>query len=689
MGKGAWACVSVDPILHYDSPAGVVWLERKSTVTDSVVRGWRGVRGLCMARARIQAVSIPCRRAIIVLMHSHVTLADAVAAVDAREGIVGVVACPCCSWADAQASFAGRAPDAEFADPALLSVKNLMRVWVQRDGERAPIRAEDALAIYAEEAARAAAASGGAAAVPEAEAEAAASKDAERDTEQQRFRRLPRKEYKQLLRQRQEREREQGRAQTQGAGPAEAQTPDAHRTATMCQRARALGRERCHGPHGAMSAILRTGVDGFAAGSAGTGDAPAAAAAAGPALDISRLAAADFAASRPDEAVRGLCEALLSLLRRHPMLPSVAAKLLRWLRAEVGKAFLLACMRFGLPDVEVCVLGAVAKRRRCATVTFFDLFDVPAFRAHRDAAIKAYHETGPDASKSSEVFDTVCPFELTLLPVALQQMAAAAPASHTAVTSERAACGTVGPAEDAALSRVLDRHSHIHAVTGRLTSAHLDRSRILVLGDDGAACMAVGRAEGMKQKKEPVADAAGAETAADDATDSKETSKASDTPTQSVSLGAELLAEDPVRRFQLSLVCQDAENAAQFPLVADQDAYTWLGDVRTGDVVLARVRFPTPVLGLSSPVVEVTDSTPVPSSDGRVFATEGDAAGDWKYPRRPREFGLKGQCIATAYLTDALLVFDSHVHTAPLEEGRNRGAADERRVIDPVKLCPT
>jgi hypothetical protein len=56
---------------------------------------WCKTPNLVMARRRIQQVRVRCRRAIIILLHAHVALDEAVASVDADE-LVGVIAVPCC-----------------------------------------------------------------------------------------------------------------------------------------------------------------------------------------------------------------------------------------------------------------------------------------------------------------------------------------------------------------------------------------------------------------------------------------------------------------------------------------------------------------------------------------------------------------------------------------------------------------
>lgn len=132
--KGAWQCYSVDPMLQYDTYADTTFINRRSITTADHCKQWQSIKGLRMARAKIQTVSIQCRQAIVVMMHAHVAIEDAVAAVDASEGIVGIVTCPCCQWAPFQQEWLGQAPHQQYTDLRLLSVKNQMNVWCFPEG---------------------------------------------------------------------------------------------------------------------------------------------------------------------------------------------------------------------------------------------------------------------------------------------------------------------------------------------------------------------------------------------------------------------------------------------------------------------------------------------------------------------------------------------------------------------------
>lgn len=140
-GGSAWDCVSVDPMAHYDSASGRAFLSARAAVTADDVAAWRCLPRLVVVRDKVQAVTIAASAAVVVMMHCHTSLADAVAAVDASCGVVGVVACPCCNWEPAQRAWEGRPPQWEYADARMLSDRNLVRVWTQPPTVPVPVPA--------------------------------------------------------------------------------------------------------------------------------------------------------------------------------------------------------------------------------------------------------------------------------------------------------------------------------------------------------------------------------------------------------------------------------------------------------------------------------------------------------------------------------------------------------------------
>jgi hypothetical protein len=144
---GDWDCVSVDPMAHYDTASGRAFLSARAAVTPDDVAAWRRLPRLVSVRDKIQAVTVAASAAVVVMMHCHTSLADAVAAVDASRGVVGVIACPCCNWEPVQRAWDGVPPQWEYADGRMLSDRNLMRVWT-RAAARA-VGADPAAAVAA------------------------------------------------------------------------------------------------------------------------------------------------------------------------------------------------------------------------------------------------------------------------------------------------------------------------------------------------------------------------------------------------------------------------------------------------------------------------------------------------------------------------------------------------------------
>ncbi|CAF4623749.1 unnamed protein product [Rotaria sp. Silwood1] len=79
-------------MLQYDTYTNMTFIYRRNLTTADRYNKWKSIENLRMTSAKIQTVSIRCRKANVVMMHSHVTLDDGIAAVDALEGIV---TCPC------------------------------------------------------------------------------------------------------------------------------------------------------------------------------------------------------------------------------------------------------------------------------------------------------------------------------------------------------------------------------------------------------------------------------------------------------------------------------------------------------------------------------------------------------------------------------------------------------------------
>jgi hypothetical protein len=81
-------------------------------------KGWADVSNLVVVRNKIENVRIALRRAIVVLVHAHVTLDQALTAV---QQVCGVVTLPCCNWYGEQERLFGRGPDLVYDDFSVLS----------------------------------------------------------------------------------------------------------------------------------------------------------------------------------------------------------------------------------------------------------------------------------------------------------------------------------------------------------------------------------------------------------------------------------------------------------------------------------------------------------------------------------------------------------------------------------------
>ncbi|CAK4699946.1 hypothetical protein LEN26_011868 [Aphanomyces euteiches] len=113
-----WTCFSVDPEM------------RVSSENETVP--WEGIERVVPIRAKIEDIQIHLRRAIVVLVHAHVTLEQALSAVHA-ESIVGVLTVPCCNWYGQQEELFERHPDLVYDDFSILSDHREIRVWAGED----------------------------------------------------------------------------------------------------------------------------------------------------------------------------------------------------------------------------------------------------------------------------------------------------------------------------------------------------------------------------------------------------------------------------------------------------------------------------------------------------------------------------------------------------------------------------
>uniref|UniRef100_A0AAV1U9W8 Uncharacterized protein n=1 Tax=Peronospora matthiolae TaxID=2874970 RepID=A0AAV1U9W8_9STRA len=110
-----WTSYSVDPAMEKE--------------TSERSKRWTEISNLVVIRNKIEKVRITLRRAIVVLVHAHVTLDQALSAIQAEQ-ICGVVTLPCCNWYGQQESIFGRGPDLVYDDFSVLSNHREIRLWV-------------------------------------------------------------------------------------------------------------------------------------------------------------------------------------------------------------------------------------------------------------------------------------------------------------------------------------------------------------------------------------------------------------------------------------------------------------------------------------------------------------------------------------------------------------------------------
>jgi hypothetical protein len=125
----AWQVLSVDPMLEYDSYLDRICVSKTSATQASHIDSWKSISRLTMCRARIQDVCIRAKRVIFVLVHAHVSIDDCMKALDADTRVVAFLAVPCCDWSDKQESLWSEPACITYADLAMASEKNFVRVW--------------------------------------------------------------------------------------------------------------------------------------------------------------------------------------------------------------------------------------------------------------------------------------------------------------------------------------------------------------------------------------------------------------------------------------------------------------------------------------------------------------------------------------------------------------------------------
>ncbi|TDH65287.1 hypothetical protein CCR75_000693 [Bremia lactucae] len=110
-----WKCFSVDPAMDKGPNERTI--------------GWANISNLVTICNKIENVRIILRRVIVVLVHAHVALDQALGAVQA-DRVCGVVTLPCCNWYGMQERLFGRYPDLVYDDFSVLSDHREIRLWV-------------------------------------------------------------------------------------------------------------------------------------------------------------------------------------------------------------------------------------------------------------------------------------------------------------------------------------------------------------------------------------------------------------------------------------------------------------------------------------------------------------------------------------------------------------------------------
>ncbi|KAF0686914.1 Aste57867_21308 [Aphanomyces stellatus] len=116
-----WTCYSVDPIMQVSS--------------ETKPMPWDAMTNVVAIDQKIEDIRIRLDRAIVVLVHAHVTLEQAMLAIDAKS-VVAVLTLPCCNWYGRQERLFDRYPDLVYDDLSILSthrevlfLRQQIRLW--------------------------------------------------------------------------------------------------------------------------------------------------------------------------------------------------------------------------------------------------------------------------------------------------------------------------------------------------------------------------------------------------------------------------------------------------------------------------------------------------------------------------------------------------------------------------------
>jgi hypothetical protein len=139
-----WHCIAVDPQMV----AWATWKKRRnidSDDSDDSDEGegeaagpeafaktedarWGDVSRLLAFRKKIQEIKVESEKAVLVLVHAHVSIQECLSQVFTRSGRCSAVVLPCCNWYQKLRHPEGKEPLAEYDDLAVLSPQRTVRV---------------------------------------------------------------------------------------------------------------------------------------------------------------------------------------------------------------------------------------------------------------------------------------------------------------------------------------------------------------------------------------------------------------------------------------------------------------------------------------------------------------------------------------------------------------------------------
>ena len=130
--RTSWNCISVDPAFK---------TKIESVSQDGeVTYAWKNIARLSVIAKPIQEVKIKPSKLVVVMMHCHVDLEEALLCVESECELVGIVACPCCNFIERQKVFMGNPPLVDYRDQHMATPQNNMRVWLERNLDPTELR---------------------------------------------------------------------------------------------------------------------------------------------------------------------------------------------------------------------------------------------------------------------------------------------------------------------------------------------------------------------------------------------------------------------------------------------------------------------------------------------------------------------------------------------------------------------